>query len=380
MPTSMTALGSFVYLTDNVPEWINRVNDLSKHVADKYAEYVADYSRHLEHARPKKQKTPSLQSIHTERDGPLEPPRRFKEPTSDSASSTPNAINISPFEAGNKYLLAQAQRKRKLGSSIRSGASGPQKFRSKHMVIIYYDSYLQEELASLVKGLSGARNNLRKGKMAQSLSRGLQLPTLGAIGQSLHDNYNTPSSFGGRKLMTPISTRSLPTDPKISLSLSPPRGDAIFTDADTHLELAHTQCETAAHQVLRDGDCGLELKRVLAALDSVLEIARPAVEQLKAEKEKEQELENQTPADSDSTLVADIPSSYMYSLSNKLGPLINESIDAVSRDAATNGVTEIEVDDDSDAESIQVDISKFRSARMISPRANTGPRTNVVRA
>lgn len=337
----MDALTSFVYLADHVPEWIQQVDALSTHAAEKHAEFVADYHRHLEYARPKKQRTPSLQSIHTDKDEPLEPPHTV-DPTTESTPSLPHPFHISPFEAGNKYILAQAQKKRKLGSSVRSGASGPQKFRTKHMVIIYYDAHLQEQLEMLVKAIGGARNKLRKGKVSQSLTRGLQLPSFGS-----NDSYNFSSNYGPRR-MTPTSPK-LKTEPSLPLTLSKPTVQTMFADADKHLEIAQTTCETAAHQVLRDGDCSAELKEVLTRLQAGLEVAKIAVTELQGENEREkQELEAQNPSDSDATLVSEYHREPLYNPTAKLIPFPNDTIKADSRLIADNALATIEVDTDSD--------------------------------
>ena len=361
----MDAMSSFVYLTDKLPKWIEQVKDLSTHASKKHAEYTAEYNRRLAHIRPKKVRTPSLQSIHADEDELHGPQQQVIDPTSQTSPepSTANALHISPLEAGNKYILAQAQRKRKLGSSIRSGASGPQKFRSKHMVVIYYDAYLQEQLDTLVKVTGAARNNLRKGRLSRSAIRGFQLPSL-----ARDTDDSIPSLHGFKK--PPTSSASLPTDSKTKLLDHKPTGDAVFTDADKYLEEAQTLCETAAHQVLRDGDCSIELNNVVTKLESVLALALTTVVRLREEEDAEVKATedcNQTAADTDIAPAAEISSlpSLTHSSTSKLIPSLNEKMEYSSRVLATGqgAVVDIEVDDDSDQSSIVVDVSKFRSMR-----------------
>lgn len=365
----MDAITSFVYLTDTLPNWIQQVKGLSTHASKKHAEYVAEYTRRLTQIRSKKERTPSLASIHTHKNEPVEPPPpEIPERPAESMPepSTPDPPHIPPLEAGNKYLLAQAQRKRKLGSSIRSGASGPQKFRSKHMVVIYYDAYLQEQLDTLVKGIGGARNNLRKGKLSRSASRGFQLPCFGRA--SHQGNYGIPSLNGFKNPST--SYFSVLTDSKVQPTNHQPTADEAFTNADKHLEGAQSLCETAAHQVLRDGDCSVELNSVVTKLESALEIATAAVAQLREEEEAEQKEQagNPTQTDPETTLLTDTssPPSLTNSSTSKLVPSLSEKMEfppPPTLAVGFGGVTEIEVDDDSDQESIVVDISKFRAAR-----------------
>jgi hypothetical protein len=362
----MDATTSFVYLTDTLPRWIQQVKDLSTHASKKHAEYAAEYIRRLNHIRSKKERTLSLASIHTHKNEPVEPPPEILERPAESTPepSTPEPLHIPPLEAGNKYLLAQAQRKRKLGSSIRSGASGPQKFRSKHMDVIYYDEYLQEQLDTLVKGIGGARNNLRKGKLSRSASRGFQLPCFGRA--SNQGNYSIPSLNGFKN--PPTSYLSVPTDSKVQPAHHKPTADEAFINADKHLEGAQSLCETAAHQVLRDGNCSVELNSVITKLESALEIATATVAQLREEEaEQKEQAGNQTQTDPETTPLPDTssPPSLTNSSTSKLVPSLSEKVEFPPPPLAvgSGGMTEIEVDDDSDQESIVVDISKFRVAR-----------------
>lgn len=361
----MNATTSFVYLTDNLPKWIEQVKDLSTHVSKKHAEYAAECTRRLTYVRLKRERTPSLDSIHIQKDEQLQPsPPQVIEPPSESTPevSTPTAPNISLLEASNKYLV-QAQRKRKSTTSLRSGASGPPKFRSKHKVVVYYDAHIQEQLDSLVKSIGGARNNLRKGKLSRSVNIGFQLPSLGRT--SVYNSCGTPSFSGPKKLST---STSLPTDPKSQLASHRPTGNEAFTNADKHLEAAQNLCETAAHQVLRDGDCAIELNNVVKSLENALDLAIATVAQLREEDAEQQEGEadlNQTHPDTTPSADTSSPPSLTYSSTSKLVPSLDEKMEFSSRALAitSGGVMEIEVDDSSDQQSIVVDISKFRSTR-----------------
>lgn len=361
----MDATTSFVYLSDNLPKWIEQVKDLSAHASKKHAEYVAEYNRRLAYTKPKKPRTPSLDTSRSCGEAPFQSPLPDVDLPAQSTPepSTPDALHISPLEAGNKHFLAPAQRKRKLGSSVHSGESGPQKFRSKHMAVIYYDAYLQEQLDALVKSIGGARNNLRKGKLSRSVTRGFQLPYLRRATD--HNGNGVLPMSGYKKLSTPSIT--ILTDPKTQLANPTPTGDEAFTTADKHLEAAQSLCETAAHQVLRDGDCSIELTSVVTMLGSVVELAIATVAQLREEDAEPKEQEK-AQTETGTTRSGDPPSphSMIHSSASKLVPSLNEKINFSPPALPTTpgGVTEIEVDDNSDQESIVVDITKFRTARM----------------
>jgi hypothetical protein len=361
----MDATTSFAYLADNLPKWIEQAQRLSVHSSKKHAEYVAEYKRRLACTQATQPRTPSLHSFHSRREAPLQsPPQKFNRPSpSTPEPSMPDAAHLSPLEASNKYLLAPARRKRKLASSVRSGVSGPPKFRSKHMVVIYYDAYLQEQLDALVKSIGGARNNLRKGKLSRSATRGFQLPYLRRAAE--HNSHAVPPMNGYGQLSTPFIAIS--TDAKTQPVSPTPIADEAFTAADKHLEAAQNLCERAAHQVLRDGDCSVELTSAAAKFESVLELAIVTVAQLRVEdaeakeEEKDQKQTHTTPSANFTS-----PQSQVHSSMSKPVPLLNEKIDLPPPAFPTTlgGVTEIEVDDTSDQESFIVDISKFRTARM----------------
>lgn len=343
----MDAVTSFSHLTTNLPEWILHIEKLSTHAAEKHAEFGAEYSRLLQTARPKRVKSPSISSIHsTERGRSL---------TGEHATSPPGVFpEISPFEAGNRYLYAQARRKRKPTSPARSGASGPQKSRSKQELVIYYDSFLQENLDTMVKNIASARNIIRKGKMSRSLHQGLQLPN---FKRQFSQNYN--SSSEDLALPHIHSTISLPIDYKRSVMQTKSlTHDACFCQADKELESAQSLCETAAHQFLRDGDCRLQLEGAKAKFEGLLPLATEALHKFRAERQSAEEQE-EARTDSEATL-CEKPSQEL--IVAKLAPSLTQYTPQPAPNLVVPGALEIEVDDD-DSSSIDVDISKFRSAK-----------------
>lgn len=277
MVSQMDALQSFVYLTDNVPTWLSQMEELSTHTSKRHTEFAAEHSRLLRHARPKKQKTPSLIS-HRSGDRRSEEDRRSPRSNTSSGSH----LELNPLEAGNRYLFANARKNQKnTGQSLRSGASGPPKFRQKQAVVIYYDSFVQNSFEAMVKSISTARNNLRKGKRAQALLRGPILPL-------------TSTSFR----MTGLDSLEKRSQPQSNLSPKngreqPSTEDECFDLADKDLEAAQNYCETGAHQFLRDGDSSIEIQNTVEKLERVLELAKTTVTKFKDDHEKlRQDLED----------------------------------------------------------------------------------------
>lgn len=351
----MNALASFVYLTEKLPTWITQLDTLGTYVVTKREEFAAEFKRALEHARPKRRKTPSVTSLQTQ-DKPASIRSHNNETNAPDTLSIPRVSEISPLDPANKYLFANARRgRRKQGSFLRSGASGPQTFRNQHQVIIYYDSTVQDGLEGLVKEIGTARNNVRKGRQARELERGLRLPSFG-----LEDHFparRVPVMPSPPKSHSPTD---LAVDPKICLNDAPSNEDATFTEVAKKLEAAQALCETAAHQFLRDGDCTPELDRIRTYLQTVLQVARQQIESWEQEKDGTKPEAQETDA-----LVKKENHDVATTVAEKLGVNITPVVNTVTH------TTEIEVDSDNDTveEDMVIDISKFRAARANGTRA-----------
>jgi hypothetical protein len=345
----MDALTSFVYLNDHLPAWITKINTLATHVVTKREEFAAEYKRVLEHARPKRKKTPSVTSMQTN-DKPQSTKSQKNETNARDILAMHRPTGISPLEPENKYLFANARRgKRRQGTSFRSGASGPQSFRNQHQVIIYYDSFLQDCFEGLVKELGTARNNLRKGKQSRALERGLRLPSFGSRDYARTQQGPVPPSPPKVRLVPDIVTETKP----LLTGSSPTDEDASFTEADTKLAAAQALCETAAHQFLRDGDCTFEIDRIREYFQTVMQTAKVQIEQWKREKNgPTQDVTHIEP------VVKEERHDKVSAVAEKLGVKITSVINTQT--------TEIEVDSDDESadEEMVIDISTFRAARM----------------
>ena len=380
----MDHYSSFLYLVDNLAVWQACIDSLTAHAVEKNADFAAEYTRLVSQSRPmrrrRRRRTPSVASIHTQEEAAADD--RTDAAASIDDSSAPELRHINPLEAGNRHLFAQARRKRNPGPSIRSGASGPQKYRNSNHMVVYYDGYIQERLDDLVKQLGLGRNHLRKGKAALAAATGFRLPALAARAgheSALLDDVR-PS----------IASRSTPalllvTKPSVAPSQLSDH-EASFLQADKKLEQIQSLCETAAHQFLRDGDCKAELDRIRQSFDALLVQATAAMTSLKTLKESQQEVQSDTSAsdashaceDSDETLA---PQSSLHFLrSSRIGaakdlsPLVSSrqlefrkpqgflSAPTIPNNADVNvgNPDTIEVDDASDQESIFVDISAYR--------------------
>lgn len=349
----MDALASFVYLTDHLPTWLAQIDTLAMHVLAKREEFTAEYKRLLEHVRPKRKKTESVTSLQP--DDRQVSVGSQKDHTSASYTWTPpRRTEISPLDPANKYLFANARRgKRRRGTSLRSGSSGPQTFRNQHQVIIYYDSSLQNAFERLVKDIATARNNLRKGKQTRALERGLWLPSVDKGQHGLRMR-----SLAATSQLKSHSFTNITTEPKFLLNETPPDDDdASFTDVAKDLEAAQSLCETAAHQFLRDGDCISEIDQIRAHFENVLQVAKAQAKALEQEKcDPASEIKDTKPTVD--TRNCDMATAVAEKIGVDIAPVVNTE------------ATEIEVDsDDNDEEDAIIDISRFRATRTSGLRA-----------
>jgi len=382
MAQPISAHSSFVYLVENIPDWQKEVDVLAARTLTKNGEFKAEYLRLVNQIKPRRKKSPSLASIHTLDD--------IERPTSEHASSIgggpdsndlpspPDRIEIDPFEAGNRYLYAQARRKRKPGPSVRSGASGPQKFRNKNQVVVYYDSFVQEHLDALVKQLGSGRNNLRKGKNALVAAKGFQLPRLS---RAAVRNYDSIEDI--RSILTSRSNPALSIGKKSTTTSQSNISDheSTFFQVDKELESIQSLCEVAAHQFLRDGDCQMEINTIKQKLGELLTRATTFAETLKVLDDQQLEADDRslvsdnTHHDSDSSLSVDHSFIGTPKLMAHTPLAINHTLDDMKARGAFFSSPEIpldsnalvadniEVDDDSEQEDIMVDLTAFRLAK-----------------
>lgn len=387
MAQPVSAHSSFVYLVENIPDWQKEVDILAERTYAKNGEFKAEYLRLVNQIKPRRKKSPSLASIHT-LDDLDRPTSEHTAPLvggtdSNDLPSPPDRVEINPFEAGNRYLYAQARRKRKPGTSVRSGASGPQKFRNKNQVVVYYDSFVQDHLDALVKQLASGRNNLRKGKNALVAAKGFQLPRLS---RAAVRNYDSIDDI--RSILTARSNPALSAGKKSTLAAQPNSSDheSTFFQVDKELESIQSLCEVAAHQFLRDGDCQTEINTIKQKLGELLTRATTFAETLKVLGDQQSQdskldaddrslVSDNSQHDSDSTLSIEHSLIGTPKLSAQPRFAISHTLDDMKARGAFFGNPEaslgsnalvadnIEVDDDSEQDDIMVDVTAFRLAK-----------------
>ncbi|KAI0409538.1 hypothetical protein F4802DRAFT_604249 [Xylaria palmicola] len=358
----------------NVPEWLKRLEELNSQIEQRQQE-LAKFSA----AQPPStsarsiRRTGSTESLRPQDDGPALPapdattdqtptpiittippqtPDAHRRSTGPPPPSTPASdpwTGSSLLRHANE-LKATAQRraratvrKRQKTDSMVSADGATPKYRSRKMVIVYYDSYVQSFFEELVKFVSAQRNLMRKAKMAAKVAHIRRLAELempeddnddeGAefkLGNELIASCPVLPAANGRHRgpeearLPYMNSRSYgATLRNPTYNLMPGRGmrtsalngglgvfnekGDIWDGLDKGLEYVQGVCERAAHQFLRDGDCNDEIEKIKNHLLKVKESAlnekdRQAAPQAKNETRPEPKHHTADEANHDTTL------------------------------------------------------------------------------
>ncbi|KAK6189548.1 hypothetical protein LQW54_013164 [Pestalotiopsis sp. IQ-011] len=257
----------------------------------------------------------------------------------DSGPKTPSFIQRQTEEvAATAQRRARAVlRKRQKTDSMISAEGAVPTYRSRSMIIVYYDSFVQSFFEELVKFVSAQRNHLRRAKMAAKVAEIKRLAELEMPDDDDDDDDDDDSTLqpgDGLIVADPtiaakppgnngvrderlhyVSTRIMgPTYRNPNANFGQNRGplapggpgmmnrgmDAgengptdVFDDLDRSLEFVQSMCERAAHQFLRDGDCSEEIDKVKKRLEDA---RRNAVQEMdRLEKENPDAFKTESP-------------------------------------------------------------------------------------
>ena len=335
-------------LIANVPDWLRRLDDLNGQIEQRQL----DLAKHEQSEQEKKaaaarslRNKGSQESLKPKDDGAAFPSDANPDATAQDAQDStspeagdrqfPNGIvksssspksTSSTIQRQTKEAITAAQRraravvrKRQKTDSVISMEDGTIKYRSRIMIIVYYDSYVQSFFEELVKFVSASRNLMRKAKMAAKVAEikrlaELEMPDdededdgdglrpgdgmIAADPRFTRQNQDGPDSIRPRFPPTRqagLVPRNLPPSmlqrrmsrpgmPGASafgagLSMFSERGD-IYDDLDKGLDYVQGMCERAAHQFLRDGDCADEVEKIKDRLCKTKELADKEMERI----------------------------------------------------------------------------------------------------
>ena len=231
------------------------------------------------------------------------------------------------------------------------------------MIIVYYDSDIQDAFEQLVRNIAAARNNLRKGKTAATFKN--RMAAMG-MGDFLSRGGHFPLLDPKMRLKVGINR------PLSGLDTST---DTAFETMDHDLEKAQNLCEIAAHQMLRDGDCREEIGETKEKFHNCLKTASEEAKKEREKEAKEKETEEAEKAEeaeeTEKAEAKDIVEVVPDTTPEQLRPepveiLLPPKVEHPKiKHSSFAGTGAIEVDNESDASSIQVDLSAIRRTRRV---------------
>lgn len=287
------AMDALKNITNNVPDWLQRLGDLSSQIDQRQVELAALGQSSAKSIRnrgsnesllqkerdeeataisptPEKKTGPTEQ---TEQTPQSEGPRKTADPTSsDIKNQTTQAMTVA-------QARARAQvRKRHRSQSIVSVEGNPAAYRSRSMIIVYYDSYVENFFEELVKFVSASRNLMRKAKMAAKVAQIKKMAEMDNDEDDDDDDSDMPARAlpSLRYLSASRSAAMSPSLARMRGARGGSGGDAssdFYDKLDKGLEYVQSMCERAAHQFLRDGDCTEEINNISTRLAETKELA-----------------------------------------------------------------------------------------------------------
>lgn len=316
------AMDALKNITGHVPTWLSRLDELSGQIDKRQAELAAvaavEPPDRLSETRSLRNKG-SQESLKPADDGPswipapneitespisafltsqlnvieAAPPESRLRVRSTPLSSVPTAVTPLPSQdfardaAAAVHSCARAQAKKRTRSTSVISAEGVQTaYRTRTMIIVYYDSYVQGFFDELVRYISMSRNLLRKAKVAARMAQIKKLAELDSskLGEDGEESLPSLRYMSSRRLGT-ASMRP-------GFGGIPGHNDVpdIYDTLDKGLEHVQSTCEHGAHQFLRDADCNEEIKKTQDKLREVLAMAETETERvLREEPELAQE-------------------------------------------------------------------------------------------
>ncbi|KAF4446112.1 hypothetical protein F53441_10223 [Fusarium austroafricanum] len=289
------AMDALKNLVNNVPDWLRRLDDLSGQIDRRQAELAAVAAAEGKSAETKSLRNKgSTESLKPKDDPPVvhaEPPanediledatpeNKVQTPVKPEAPKvhTPSPSSIRQQQEIIKAAQARARaqvRKKPKSPSMMSNEDAPAAYRTRSMIIVYYDSYVQSFFDDLVRFVSSSRNLMRKAKMAARVAQIKKLAEQDVSEEGNNDDalpslrYMSSRRFGPMSISRP-GANDQPPD--------------VYDKLDKGLEFVQSMCEHGAHQFLRDGDCNDEISKVQKRLTEVLEMAKTEMERVERE-------------------------------------------------------------------------------------------------
>lgn len=317
------AMDALKNIKTNVPDWLHKLGDLGEQIEKRQVELAAlspaspprsnksiKKTASTESLRPNDEVTPSAvpsnrEPRKTPHDKPPTPRKDEKNaPTSPTATQpTPKHATSSDIKQHTSQVMAVAQararaqvRKRHRSQSIVSIEGNPGAYRSRSMIIVYYDSFVQTFFEELVKFVSASRNLMRKAKMAAKVAHIKRLAEMEKPASD-DDNDDMEMMVPSMRYLNARRAGGMPFALAGTRGMMANGGPADFyEELDKALEYVQGMAEKAAHQFLRDGDCNEEIANISRKLGDTKVLAEKELERiLREEPETANQPEPQLP-------------------------------------------------------------------------------------
>lgn len=348
------------HIVANIPDWLKRLEELNGQVAKRQKELaqltepqsqsdagVTPPTKSLRNKGSQESLRPHDEPEAHPRESTPQPevapvvtalaPADEKQPVPSSPSDpqSPSAVarQTSQARAAGQARARATLRRRQRSDSVISAEGAAPKYRTRSMIIVYYDSYVQLFFEDLVKFVSASRNMMRKAKMAAKVAQIKRLAELEMPDESDEDEAEEPSTpspadgaiapleaapsagkdgnaeekipslryMSARRMQSPgllmaqaALGRSMYSRAGMGArgafgrsAMGPPGLDPlekdIYDDLDKGLEYVQSMCEHAAHQFLRDGDCAEEVGKITGRMAETKELADRELERVQRE-------------------------------------------------------------------------------------------------
>lgn len=316
-------------ILSNVPNWSKRLDELTDQIDKRQLELAElaeqqsgsdtrslrnrgsteslkpkdDINDHLmtsaDGEHPNDHPQDQIQTAPLSQDPPLSPM---------SDHNTPSAMKRQSHQVmAVAQARARATVKRKIKTESLMSAEGlAPKYRTRNMIIVYYDSYVQSFFEELVKFVSASRNLMRKAKMAAKVAQIRKMAEMEMPDDEETNENNNPgaplvAADGPEANQEPLpALRYMSTRRLGPISRVPGAGmrsygrgmgglgslddkPDIYDELDKALEYVQGMCEHGAHQFLRDGNCTEEISNIQRRLTEARDTAEKEMERIKRE-------------------------------------------------------------------------------------------------
>jgi hypothetical protein len=343
------ALNSFRSLLEKIPGWITSLESILDNATRRQTELLfahqpADSDRTLVRKVSRSSSPKSKRSKHDET-----PAQTTLEHRTGHEPTTPVPTLLRPQlpQMTESDALRLSQRKRKTFSACSGDASGPSKYRSRALVVVYYDGDMQNRFSEFVQAVASSRNDIRRSKLSAEVDH--------FAGSRSSSSSSGNGSSGLEETTKSVGTFTYKTT-RLRLQDLSAVGKAdsskVLDQVDGLLEQSQTLCEHAAHQVLRDGDCALEVtkaKELLVQARTCAEREMPSLERIAAAEEERR-------------VRADDRQRLERSKQPPPAPADSEKVELLSRGPSNDPleVDEIEIDDDDDDSDAEFEMTALK--------------------